>query len=60
MRRAVQISAPVPNDAAFADESYGARAHAPDVTSAEYWSGACAIATIWLAFILYAASHGLG
>jgi hypothetical protein len=57
----VQISALVPNDIALADESHdGTRARAPDVTGAEYWSGACAVATIWLIFILYAASRGLG
>ena len=31
-----------------------------DITGAEYWSGACAGATVWLIFILYAASRGLG
>ena len=57
----MQISALVPNDVALADESHdGARDHAPDITCAEYWSGACAVATIWLVFILYAASRGLG
>jgi hypothetical protein len=61
MSRAVPISALVPDDGALAHEGHdGARSHAPDVTCAEYWSGACAIATIWLAFILYAASRGLG
>ena len=32
----------------------------PDVTSAAHWSGACAGATLWALFILYAASRGAG
>jgi hypothetical protein len=53
-------SALFPNDIAFADESrQDARAREPDITCAEYWSGACATATIWLIFIFYAASRGL-
>ena len=31
----------------------------PDITSMEYWLAACASATAWLVFILYAASRGL-
>ena len=39
-----------------------ARAHAlpPDITSAEYWSGASAVATAWLVLLVYAVSQGLG
>jgi hypothetical protein len=32
----------------------------PDVTATEYWSGACACATVWLVFLLYAAARGFG
>jgi hypothetical protein len=60
MRCAVQASALASNDVALAGESHDARPHAPDITGAEYWSGACAVATAWLIFILYAASRGLG
>jgi len=56
----MQASALAPNDALLAGESHDARARAPDITGAEYWSGACAVATAWLIFILYAASRGLG
>jgi hypothetical protein len=31
----------------------------PDITSPAYWSGACACATAWLAFVLYAVSQGM-
>ena len=48
------------NDVALAGESRDTRAREADITSAEYWSGACAVATAWLIFILYAASRGLG
>ena len=56
----MQAGALTSNDIAFADESHDARSDAPDITSAEYWSGACAGATIWLVFILCVASRGLG
>lgn len=40
----------------------GAREEAlpPDITTVEYWSGACACATVWVFFLLYAALQGLG
>jgi hypothetical protein len=56
----MEASVVVPNDALLAGESRDACAHAPDITGAEYWSGACACATAWLIFILYAAGRGLG
>ena len=56
----MRASTVVPNDALFAGESRETRARAPDITGAEYWSGACVCATAWLIFILYAASRGLG
>ena len=58
MRCAVQASALAPNDALLA--GHDARPREADITGAEYWSGACAVATAWLTFILYAASRGLG
>ena len=48
------------DDVALAGESHDMRAREVDITGAEYWSGACAVATAWLLFILYAASRGLG
>jgi hypothetical protein len=48
------------NDAALVGESHDTRPREADITGAEYWSGACAVATAWLIFILYAASRGLG
>jgi hypothetical protein len=60
MRCAVQVSALAPNDALLAGESRDASAHAPDITGAEYWSGACVVATAWLVFVLYAAGRALG
>jgi hypothetical protein len=56
----MQASALAPNDALLTGKSRDARARAPDITSAEYWSGACVGATVWLIFILYAAGRGLG
>ena len=56
----MQVSALAPNDVALAGESHDMRAREADITGAEYWSGACAVATAWLLFILYAASRGLG
>ena len=56
----MQASALAPNDVALAGESHDARPREADITGAEYWSGACAVATAWLTFILYAASRGLG
>jgi len=59
----MQISVVSPNGVTFADESRGtarARDIPPDITSAQYWSGACVGAAAWLGFILYAASRGLG
>ena len=56
----MQVSALAPNDALVAGESRDARTRAPDITGAEYWSGACACATAWLILILYAAGRGLG
>ena len=57
----MQFNALASNGVAFADRRHdGARAYTPDITCAEYWSGACVVATIWLIFILYAASRGLG
>ena len=47
----------------FADESRdaaSARDIPPDITSAQYWSGAWVGAVAWLGFILYAAYRGLG
>jgi hypothetical protein len=37
-----------------------ARAVPPDVTSAFYWEAACACATLWLAFLIYAVCQALG
>ena len=48
------------NDVALAGESRDMRAGEVDITGAEYWSGACVVATAWLLFILYAASRGFG
>jgi len=59
VRYAVPASALASNDVPLAGESR-TRAREPDITCAEYWSGACAVATAWLVFILYAASRGLG
>ena len=56
----MRASALALNEVALAGESHDARAREADITSAEYWSGACAVATAWLLFILYAASRGLG
>jgi hypothetical protein len=47
----------------FADESREdahSRALPPDITSVEYRSAACAGAGVWLGFLFYAASCGLG
>jgi hypothetical protein len=32
----------------------------PEITSWAYWAGACASATVWLAFLLYAIGRGFG
>ena len=55
----MQAGALASNDVPLAGESH-TRAREPDIIGAEYWSGACAVATVWLVFILYAASRGLG
>jgi hypothetical protein len=50
-------------DVGLASESReDAHTHAlpPDITSVEYWSAACAGASVWLSFLLYAAGCGLG
>ena len=41
-------------------EDAHARALPPDITSVEYRSAACAGASVWLGFILYAVGRGLG
>jgi hypothetical protein len=50
------------NELAFPDASEAARdgGRPADITCPEYWSGACAVATMWMMLMLYAACRGLG
>jgi hypothetical protein len=50
------------NGLAFPDATEAARdgQRPVDITCPEYWSGACAVATMWMIFMLYAACCGFG